>query len=666
MIKKLIYFNIFFLLFIFFSNWEVNAKEYCNLFVNNELNATIELPFYFYKNTRVLSSGAYPTPQVTTSYTYIDSITKCEEIDVTVKNTIIPSNQLSTVYDYTKEEYDQSLPLSTIFNNSKFKNDSDTLKGYGSIEDVDPPYFINIHESYRTNINNPISLDTLLSSISAYDDRDGNLTDEIKITYDEYSSNLNNLGNHLIILSVEDSVPNKISYNIYIEIYDNDPPTIEGKNNYVSYVTNPINLNQITTNLQVKDNVNENLETELMVCEDNYTSNKNIVGTYKVFYCAYDLSNNKSTPYEITIEVKDDTIPLIEGLDYYTSKLSNPLTIQEIMYSLAASDNGKDISNSIFIQKDYYSNYLNTIGEKYIIFQAMDEHNNVSLPFKVTINLIDDISPRILGLNTFDSYLSNPLSITYLKQQLVALDNYDGDISHNIEITLDSYSNNITRKGTFYLTLQVKDSSSNLSDPFQITINTIDDVSPYITGEIELNYEITNIPALDILLSQYKTNDNIDSNLSIELEKENFSQAKTTGTYYVQIYCIDSSNNKSPTFTIKINIEFIIIKTNRSSIYLPTDTLLNIKEINKIINFNENSYKIINNTYEQNYNKEGNYIIEYELEDSSILIINITTFTKQNEKQKKETFITKIKNFFKKFINYIKNIFFILPNIFQF
>ena len=77
--------------------------------------------------------------------------------------------------------------------------------------------------------------------------------------------------------------------------------------------------------------MNENLETELMVCEDNYTSNKNIVGTYKVFYCAYDLSNNKSTPYEITIEVKDDTIPIIEGLDYYTSKLSNPLTIQEIM-----------------------------------------------------------------------------------------------------------------------------------------------------------------------------------------------------------------------------------------------------------------------------------------------------------------------------------------------
>ena len=50
--------------------------------------------------------------------------------------------------------------------------------------------------------------------------------------------------------------------------------------------------------------------------------------------------------------------------------------------------------------------------------RQMDEDNNLSNPFEVTINLIDDIKPTIYGLNIFDSYLSSPLSLTYIKQKL--------------------------------------------------------------------------------------------------------------------------------------------------------------------------------------------------------------------------------------------------------
>ena len=113
-----------------------------------------------------------------------------------------------------------------------------------------------------------------------------------------------------------------------------------------------------------------------------------------------------------------------------------------------------------------YSNFQNSTGEKYIYLQAMDESLNISKEFKITINLIDDIPPQIFGLNTYDSYLSSPLSISHIKQQLTVLDNIDGNITNNLEIINDSYSNNINKKGTYFLTFVVKDASNNISENF--------------------------------------------------------------------------------------------------------------------------------------------------------------------------------------------------------
>ena len=469
------------------------------------------------------------------------------------------------------------------------------------------------------------------------------------------------------MLNVIDSSNNKASITFYIEIIDNTPPLIEGKDEYDSYLSNILTLQTIQSNLTVNDNVDKNMESQLYVCEDNYSVNKKKLGTYTVFFCVYDLSNNLSSPFKVTINVKNDIKPIIEGANYYTSKLSNPLAITEIMYSLAASSNGKDISSSIYVQKDNYSNFLNTLGEKTIYFQAMDESNNISDPFKVTVNLIDDISPQIFGLDTYNSYLSNPLSLTYLKQQLTVLDNYDGNITHKLEITDDSYTININKLGTYYIFFQASDSSSNVSEIFKIKITNIDDIPPTIIGPSSLSYLLKDKPSINNILLEYKVKDNIDLDLEILIGDDNtYNEKVELGTYYLSLYSVDKSNNRSAPLKIKIDIVDKLLNLNELTLYLPTSNLLTIEEISTLVNINE-EYILIEDTYTPNYYAIGSYTITYELTDSTIIKLIVKTYNEMiyikevNKEEtktilKKETFFSKIKSFFLKIISFFKNL----------
>jgi len=662
MTKKLLFIFTSILFFTIFKSTDIKAKEYCNFFENNEFKETVELPFYFYEITLTAdTSTSMPTLIPKYTSTYIDSLTKCESIDVISKKSLNNHANLLTVYDYSKAPYSSSLTFDKIYENAKFTNNNASIKGYSKILDEEPPYFEGYKDSYTTNIDNPISLNLLISIISAYDNRDGNITKKIKIEYNEYESNLDKIGIYPIILSVEDSANNKTSITFYIEIKDTTPPTIKGQNIYTSYLSSPLTIESIKNNLTAIDNTNTDLTSQIYICEDNYSMNKNKIGLYNIYFCVYDLSNNSSSPYKTVIEVKDDIPPTIEGLDNYTSKLSSPLSIKEIIYSLAASDNGIDISDNIFISNDYYSTYLNTLGEKFIYFQVMDSSNNISKPFKVTINLIDDVPPQIFGIDTYTSNLSSPLSLTYLKQQLTILDNFDGNISNNLEVLEDTYSNNINKKGTYHITFQAKDNSNNISETFKISITNIDDISPTITGPGNLTYSINNKPSLNNLLSEYIISDNIDQKLEIEVINDTYSNSLSTGTFYIELSTTDSSNNKSLPFIIKIDVVEVILNLNKLSLYLPTSTILTIEEINSLINLQE-TYTILENTYTPNYLYEGTYKIQYKLEDNSKIVLTITTFTPKeiktvNKQQKKETFITKIKSFFKKIINQIKKFF---------
>lgn len=656
---QLLFITLFY--FIFF-NTTIQAKEYCHFYINNEYKDTIELPFYFYENTKnTTMESSWPQTSYSIAYKKIESSTQCESIKKTLPE-YDPFNIIGTFtkYDYTSKIYTQYSDQE-IYSNSKLSGMNITIKGFSTIIDEEPPLISGYKDSYTTNIDNPIDITYILQNITAYDERDGNITSDIIIEYNEYETNLNKLGTYPIIISATDSSNNKTSITFYIEIKDLTSPSIEGKQNYISPISSPLNIEEIKSNLIVKDNVDVNLESSLYVCEDTYSLNKNKTGLYSVYFCVMDHSYNESQPYKIVIEVKDDIPPTISGINYFSTNLSNPITIEEILHSLRAQDNGSDISFNIFISSDNYSTSKNVIGEKTIIFQVQDDSQNLSLPFIVKIDVLDDIAPQIYGLNTFTSYLSSPLSLTHLKQQLTALDNYEGDISSHLEVVEDTYSTNINNKGTYYISFQVKDSSNNYSETFKISITNIDNVTPSIIGPSLLKYSIDNKPTLQQILSEFKTFDNVDKDIQITVEEDTYSDSLTTGTYYISLSCKDLEENKSPIYTIKIDVVDILLDLNEISLALPTSKNYSIDEINKIINLKD-PFTLIQNTYSPNYNVKGNYLIEYKLENNASIIINITTYidnppntTFTFENKKEETIFSKIKSFFLSLFIKIKN-----------
>lgn len=657
--KKLFYFFIILLATIFIKGVKITAKEYCYIYTDNNLTDTIELPFYYYNLTRTITypNASLPIINYNKKTTLIDSQTKCNQIEEKIAYNYNALSSANTIY-YSNDNL--SLSNEALFNKSKFTVDGSKIKGLSTQIDEEPPIITGYEKQYTTNIDYPLTLEFLLKTFSAYDNFDGNISSNIKIEYEEYTQNISKIGTYPVIISIEDLSSNKTSLTFYIQIVDTTPPTIIGKDNYTTALSSPITVEEIKNNLTASDNTNDDLSSQIFSCQDNYSSNIEKPGTYSIYFCVYDKSENLSPPIKITVDLKDNIPPVIEGLNTYTSYMSSPISTKEITYSLAAADNGNDVSTSIFISQDNYSSSLNIPGEKNIYFQAMDEYNNISLPFKVTINLIDNIKPQIFGLNNFKSYSSSPLTITHLKQQLSIIDNVDGNISSSLSILDDSYSLNINNTGTYYITFQATDSSFNKSEEFKITIENIDDVPPYFQGPNNLTYKIDKKDDIQIILSKYVAIDNIDGSLTFEVLDDTYSSSIQTGTFYITLKAIDSSNNTSIPFIVTIDVVEELLTINEISLFLQTSSLTPISLINKLINIPK-SYTILEDTYTPNYANEGTYQIKYKVNDDSIIIANITTFnsniTLTQKEQKKETFFSKIKHFFINLFDSIKNFF---------
>ena len=60
----------FYILCSLFSQVNIEAIEYCNLFLNNELIETVELPFFLYKNSVTYTITDFSLPIISTSSDY--------------------------------------------------------------------------------------------------------------------------------------------------------------------------------------------------------------------------------------------------------------------------------------------------------------------------------------------------------------------------------------------------------------------------------------------------------------------------------------------------------------------------------------------------------------------------------------------------------------------
>ena len=536
--------------------------------------------------------------------------------------------------------------------------------------DLTQPSIYTTVDTFVVTVDEEYNFENVAAFVSAYDETDGTIIPEL--TYENYSENRNKLGEYRAVYTACDNSNNCNSITIKIKVVDDIAPTINGPTNINSYMSKPLSNTDMITTLKAMDNYDGDISYKIDLISTNY--NINFPGDYYAYFTVSDSSNNEvKIPYKLAITLIDDIVPTIEGPTLFESKLSSVISIGFITSNMIIYDNiDSEAYKNLYIISDTYTNNIYKIGTYSIIFGVYDKFGNESIPYKVEVNVIDDVIPTIDGKNSYTSYLSAPLTITTIKSNLVAYDNYDGNLYNKIEILDDTYSHNKNNIGIFHIFFPIKDSSNNISEPYKVEIVTYDDIAPNILGET--SYKTLVSKKIDILSLKLSliANDNIDGDISnqIVLNEDTYStNFANPGNYFLTFYVVDKSGNISPYFKIKIivNEDFSFLqRLNNSSIYLDTSFLRTQEEIYDILNLNSidyNSIIVVEDTYTNNYNKIGNYTMTLEVENTDytkeIVSININTYQNKKEETKeiKNDSKTKKETIFSKIISFINNIF---------
>jgi hypothetical protein len=244
-------------------------------------------------------------------------------------------------------------------------------------------------------------------------------------------------------------------------------------------------------------------------------------------------------------EATDTDGPSFENLGTVTSYYDAPITIQEIQDSLVATDEiDGDVSTTITHTGGDYTNDPTTLGAYWLSFEAADSAGNVTECI-VSVDVVDVLAPVFSEISELTVVFPNVMTTAEILAQMNASDNFDGDISDQIEIADDGYTANASVIGDYTVKCSVSDANNNVAIK-TITIHVVDQQAPLITGPAEMTTGYGQV--LDVLdiKNQLSVSDNYDalSLNDVAVAEDTYSaNAGDIGSYTIAFEAVDSSGN---------------------------------------------------------------------------------------------------------------------------
>ena len=301
---------------------------------------------------------------------------------------------------------------------------------------------------YQSSVDDPIRLDDINNQFIVWDNYDGNITSNIVVETDNYTPNQNVVGSYTVTLKASDSSNNtgRITYTIHVS--DLVAPTFEQPSDvFVSY-KETFDLNQILSNVIVSDNYYDDVEVSIK--SENYSTNKDKIGAYKVELEAKDGSGNKATK-SLNINVVDDVKPVISGSKVYDINVAENLSLDDILGNLTVIDEVDTYPIQKIVES---SNYLqNEVGNYEIVVSATDQSGNKET-YTITVNVSDNIAP-IFYINLSQINLTN--LTPYNETELIELITKNLPVSYeSIKVTLNEYQSNEKNPGVYRVQLSAE------------------------------------------------------------------------------------------------------------------------------------------------------------------------------------------------------------------
>lgn len=331
----------------------------------------------------------------------------------------------------------------------------------GTVIDTTSPYFVG-SDTIVSYFDQPITVAEIQSSLSAYDDIDGNLTSNITVVSDNYSANIDTLGTYQVIFAVSDNSSNSTQLTVNVELVDVLPPVFSDIGKITAVFPNTYSVGDITAMLSASDNYDGDISSTITLVTDDYTSNSSLVGEYQMTFSATDSSGN-STNYVQIIEVVDNQSPIISGTTEISIGYNQRITPDIVKNGLSVVDNyDESMDLEIVLETDSYSSSYNQLGEYTMEFSSTDSSGNKS--FKtINITVVDEIGPIVyFDTSIIQIYSDTIMALPDFAKLMFHTNELDPEKYYFITTRLDTYTKHYNVPGTYHIHIDFEDENGEI------------------------------------------------------------------------------------------------------------------------------------------------------------------------------------------------------------
>ena len=254
---------------------------------------------------------------------------------------------------------------------------------------------------------NVYTTDDILAMMSASDNYDGDISNDIVMVSDDYSSNADRVGVYQMEFEVTDSSGNTAHYIQDIEVVDNDGPIFSGITTVIVGYDALITPETVLSNLACTDNYDQTEDLSIQLVSDDYTSNHYLIGQYEIVFSATDKSLN--TSYQtVIVTVVDDIGPVVyfdsSIIQTYTDSVMSLPDFTALLVNANELDRFSDYL--VTVRYDSYTKNAMNPGVYHLTLDFQDEEG-LNIEKNLEIRVVDKEADFIqLGVDTDDTNVS--------------------------------------------------------------------------------------------------------------------------------------------------------------------------------------------------------------------------------------------------------------------
>jgi len=332
---------------------------------------------------------------------------------------------------------------------------------------------INIESEHPTidiSYKFPLSLNEIKELIQATDGYDGNISSAINISANEYLNTPTTKGKYAVVVTAVDSSLNEQNGYFYLNVVDNEFPTITGP----SYIEYPINTEitsqMILINYSAYDDYDKDITSDLSI-KTLFTNNSTEVKTEQIEIAVKDKSENEEV-IQVELRFYDNIPPVITAPETIEYGYQLDVSIDKIINdNVSALDNVDGIDIETRVTSDGYSGNEHKNGEYIIEITSTDKSGNSS---KKSIKIIvsDKIKP-VIFINTYIIEVTESVSLKQIDfdNLLYVSGTIDESKKYDVIVLKDTYTGHECEKGSYLYSLKYIDESGfELTKTFKINV----------------------------------------------------------------------------------------------------------------------------------------------------------------------------------------------------